>query len=92
MIDERKVTGVEPVAWRWRGPHGGWIYDVVKPSWPSEPVYNSPPPKAVMITDEMVNDALSVWRNYEFSEPPVRDFSRMRAALTAALSSEAHNG
>ena len=52
----------------------------------------SPPPKAVTITDEMVNEALSVWRDYEFSEPPVRDFSRMRAALTAALSNEAHNG
>lgn len=50
------------------------------------------PPKVVTISDDMVNEALSVWRDYEFSEPPVRDFSRMRAALTATLSSEAHNG
>lgn len=30
----------EPVAYRWRGPKGGWIYGEEKPKgWPSEPVY-----------------------------------------------------
>jgi hypothetical protein len=32
----------EPVAWRWRGPRGGWISDDTKPTWPSEPLYASP--------------------------------------------------
>jgi hypothetical protein len=27
------------VGWRWRGPHGGWIYDDKKPAWHAEAVY-----------------------------------------------------
>lgn len=36
--DLRRALG-EPVAWRWRGPKGGWIYDENKPKWPCEPVF-----------------------------------------------------
>jgi len=25
--------------WRWRGPHGGWIYDDKRPVWPAEAFY-----------------------------------------------------
>jgi len=42
-LSECQQVEAVPVAWRWRGPNGGWIYDDEKPKgWHSEPVYTRP--------------------------------------------------
>jgi hypothetical protein len=38
------VEPVEPVAWWWNGPKGGFLADNKKPSWPCEPLSATPPP------------------------------------------------
>lgn len=61
------------------------------------PLYTSPPPKAVTITDAMVERAADeLVAHGEFSSIPSHNRGNAeiaaRAVLTAALSSEAHNG
>lgn len=37
------VPEEEVVAWRRRGPRGGWVYDEEKTKWPSEPLVRARP-------------------------------------------------
>lgn len=86
----------EPVAWRAPvNPCGqpGWEYAeserslIQKGRHNREPLYASPPPKAVTITDEMVEGVFQAVVPFIAGT----SYRELRTAITAALSSEAHN-
>ncbi|MGB6087753.1 Lar family restriction alleviation protein [Parvibaculum sp.] len=120
-LSVKEPEGAEPVAWQHRGPRGGWITTDEETDYSERALYASPPPKAVTITDEMVERAAEAiaeswgetWccdcsenrgldcdcgsamtdEREQYDERLSREDCRMasRAAITAALSSEAHN-
>lgn len=82
---EPRKPDAEPIMYAWHGPHGGWLTDVVKPSWRSTPLYDHPASsKPDAVTDAMVKaaheaHAAAMWKGED----------RMRAAIKAALEAAA---
>lgn len=97
-------AGVEPVVWLSYvafPPDGGDArYEIASPDEDDAfPVYTSPPPKAVTIADEkLIADARECVRvmretgTFPTGQSVLSDVADRLESLTAALSSEAHNG